>query len=501
MKSTIIKSALGTFIALICLATELSADPCGMVPPIYTGPGIPIVRTGLQQTYVFYKDGVETFVIRPGFQGRVEDFGMLIPFPAPPALRKVPDNVFEQLDNAIDPPEVVVDLRMRWQEAQGAQFDAPQNDAMQLKSQSRESVVVLKEEAVGMYEVAVLAAGSAKALKAWMDKHQYQYPKGMDKVTGEYIEEGWCFVAVKTKVGRKEGANPKAGQRKLNTAKPANSIFDGTVQGMGFRFKSDKLVVPMRLSAFNDGDLRNVVYLLTDNGKRIRHIPEEYVVRQVRGDQLVKNLTEPLPLRIIGGTAKDIPQWRRETLAAERNPDSKNGVAKTMFSSDLLAVSTGNLSLELEEAEKNMLAIGEFLGLRGTDYDADIALAQKTSATKIADQALSGLKEMMLTVVDGEFPRSVIAGENLTFANYRMPAAQNHRRGYDCQIHGKGQKREGTLISAAEIDYTSDDQLQIAPESIAQDASSNRWFLWVAFALLGLVVTQQVRRRERDSQV
>ena len=89
---------------------RIFADPCGMVPPIYTGPGVPIVRTGLQQTYVFYKDGVETFVIKPGFEGRVEDFRMLIPFPTPPELRKVPDIIFEHIDNAIDPPEVVLNL-------------------------------------------------------------------------------------------------------------------------------------------------------------------------------------------------------------------------------------------------------------------------------------------------------------------------------------------------------------------------------------------------------
>ncbi len=81
-----------------------------MVPPIYTGPGSPIARIGLQQTYVFFDDGVESFVIRPGFEGKVDNFGMLIPFPTPPALRKVPDNVFDQIAAAVDPPEVVVDL-------------------------------------------------------------------------------------------------------------------------------------------------------------------------------------------------------------------------------------------------------------------------------------------------------------------------------------------------------------------------------------------------------
>ena len=93
----------------------LQADPCGMVPPIYpSGQPIPLARTGEQQTYVFYKDGIETIVIRPGFTGKVEDFGMLIPFPNPPAIRKMPDSIFTQITNAIDPPEVVVDLRPKF---------------------------------------------------------------------------------------------------------------------------------------------------------------------------------------------------------------------------------------------------------------------------------------------------------------------------------------------------------------------------------------------------
>ena len=73
-------------ITAIPIAGIALADPCGMVPPIYIQDDTSLVRVGDQQTYVFYKDGLETFVIRPGFSGKVEDFGMLIPFPTPPAI-------------------------------------------------------------------------------------------------------------------------------------------------------------------------------------------------------------------------------------------------------------------------------------------------------------------------------------------------------------------------------------------------------------------------------
>ncbi len=358
-----------------------------MVPPIYTGPGSPIARIGLQQTYVFYDEGVESFVIRPAFQGKVDNFGMLIPFPTPPALRKVPENVFSQIAAAVDPPEVIVDLNppppmaMAFGGAGGAEMEM---DGLAI----RDEVQVLKQEAVGMYEVAVLAAGSPAALKRWMDENKFVYPTGMDAVTADYIDQGWCFVAVKTKVGAKSDADPRPGQRSAKPEMPSGSVFDGTVQGLGFRFKTDQLVVPMRLSAFNEGELRNVVYLLSRGGKKINAIPEEYVVRQLSGTQLVENLTQPLPMRIIGGNETDIPQWRLKNLPNERNPAPHNGVAKQLFASDVLAKDMATLSMQHEENEKELLRIGEHFGLRGAEIDAEIATIIKQEAAANSDAAL-----------------------------------------------------------------------------------------------------------------
>src|SRR5215471_14391999 len=134
--------------------TPVFADPCGMVPPIYVTDNTSLVRVGDEQTYVFFKEGLETFVIRPGFSGKVEDFGMLISFPTPPALRKVSEDIFPQIGKAIDPPEVVLDVRPQMNflanaapASGGGAFGAPQG--LMLK---RDEVRVLRQEAVGMYE-------------------------------------------------------------------------------------------------------------------------------------------------------------------------------------------------------------------------------------------------------------------------------------------------------------------------------------------------------------
>lgn len=469
-----------------------NADPCGMVPPIYTG-NVPITRIGLQKTYVFYKDGVESFVIRPGFQGNVEEFGMLIPFPTPPEIRKVPDNTFQQIVNAVDPPEVVVDLRRRMMRmARGAAMPAA-NAVAEKGLAVRDQVVVLKEEAVGMYEVAVLEAGSAAALKKWMDKHEYQYPDGMDKVANEYIESGWCFVAVKSKVGKKKDVNPKPGQRQANTQLPTGSVFDGHVQGMGFRFKTDEFVVPMRLSAFNGGDMRNIVYILADSPRRIRAIPEEYVQRQIDGEQLIANMTNPLPLRIIGGDEKDIEQFRREQIDRDRRPGPKNGVAKDLFASDLLAVSTGELSLRHEEEEKDLLQVGEYFGLRGKEIDDENALALAKTRTEATDAGIDMLKGMTLSVIDGDFPREVVARQNLKFANYKMPAGRNKAESYDSKVFGPGGKKEGVL-KLGWIDWNDVDE-QIAQREL-RNQRTKETFVWLAsFLAIGMVITLTARRR------
>ena len=78
-------------------------------------------------------------------------------------------------------------------------------------------VQVLKQEAVGMYEVTVLAAGSAQALQRWMDDHGYQYPHGMDQVVNDYVKLGWVWVAERTRVGDKAATDPRPGMRSVNT--------------------------------------------------------------------------------------------------------------------------------------------------------------------------------------------------------------------------------------------------------------------------------------------
>jgi len=434
-------------LAFGCFVRTGQADPCGMVPPVFTsidvGDEPPIARIGAQKTYVFYKDGIETFVIRPGFLGKIEEFGMLIPFPSPPAIRKVPDEIFTHIAAAVDPPEVVVDRR--WGFGGGG------------LGIRKDEVRVLREEAVGMYEVAVLAAGSAKALNRWMDDQGFKYPDGMDAACNDYVNNGWGFVAVKTRVGLKKGVDPKPGMRKIKAKLPTGARFDGHVQAMGFRFRSWQLVVPMRLSAFNKGKLRNIVYLLTKSPAAIESMSRKFVVRQVSGERLFKNLTRPLPVRLIEpraekGTNRGVKAFQGAIKAANflgRDPRPKNGLARELFASDLIAAKQGRLSLRHEEKEKALQRIGERLDLRGSEIDSLNRDASRRQREKTVRRSLRHLKQMTLTVIDGDFPREMLAKQNLTFVTYTMPSSRNSRRSYDANVQGPPPKKAGVLILGA----------------------------------------------------
>jgi hypothetical protein len=246
--------------------------------------------------------------------------------------------------------------------------------------------------------------------------------------------------------------------------------------------------VPMRLSAFNEGELRNIVYLLTDGPRKIRSIPEEYVMRQLTGEQLTRNVTGPLPLRIIGGTEKDLTEWHRKGLKERRDPTPKNGAAKELFAADLLAVSSGQLSLPHEEQEKQLLAVGERLGLRGGEIDKLNAESLKKEAAKTVAAGLKDLNDMTLTVVDGDFPREVLGGQNLTFSEYKMPARRNNAETYDAKTKRAGGKKQGIL----KLGY-----LDAPTESSAEEVSRIAYRGWLMAGFTALLFGVVIYRRRR----
>ncbi|MFT4976507.1 MAG: hypothetical protein ACI8S6_002412 [Myxococcota bacterium] len=416
---------------LLLMTADAAADPCGMVPPISVNSNhtaAAIQRIGVQRTYVFHRDGIETIALRPGFEGSIDDFGMLIPFPSPPAIRKIDDQTFAHIEGALAPPSIdvhVQDQQRYYRSSSRADMSsAPMPEAAAEEDLGYREVRVLREEAVGMYQVAVLEAGSPAALSRWMGKNGYRYPDGMDDITGEYVADGWCFVAIKALVGQGPGVEPRPGMRRVNSQLPDGARFDGHVQGMGFRFYTDEPVVPMRLSVFNGADPQNVVYMLSERPMAIDGVSTDMVLTQLDGETLHSQLTDPLQVRYHNGSERDLSSAERDSLKQLQDPTPFVQAARDLFAADLLATRTNTLSLDHEEEEKDLLSVSESLGLRGPEIDALHTVALGEARSRAIDGALDDLREMHMTVTDGVFPGQLLADDNLTFTYYRAPTSQ-----------------------------------------------------------------------------
>ncbi len=423
----------GILSVLCLLSSSAVADPCGMVPPLdVRNPREVIRRIGAQRTYVSFRDGMETIALRPGFEGKIDEFGMLIPFPTPPAVRKIDDTTFAHIEAAIQPPTVNVHIYdPRRYELEALSYATGSAAPSAAPSEDREAglrydeVRVVREEAVGMYQVAVLEAGSAAALSKWMSNNGYRYPDGMDEVANEYVASGWCFVAVKAKVGQAPGVAPRPGMRGVNPDLPDGASFDGYVQGMAFRFHTPEPVVPMRLSVFNGPDPRNVVYMLADKPVKIEGMPDALVVRQLGGEELHGHLTDPLDVVYHNGTQRDVRDSDQAMIEGMRSADPYLHIARDLFAADLLAARTNTLSLPFEELEKELLAVSEAFGLRGEGLDALHAEALAEAKALAVEGALDDLREMHLSVIDGVYPGDLIASTNISFSTYEMPDSRN----------------------------------------------------------------------------
>jgi hypothetical protein len=92
-----------------------------------------------------------------------------------------------------------------------------------------------------------------------------------------------------------------------------------------------------------------------------------------------------------------------------------------------------------------LLRIGEQLELRGPEVDRLHGEALAAEREKTIAHTLAGLEGMTLTVVDGDFPREVMAGDNVMFASYSMEASQNRSSTYDTKLFGPAPEAGGKL--------------------------------------------------------
>jgi hypothetical protein len=158
------------------------------------------VKIADQEVLVVWDEekGVEHFVRRARFESTQapEDFGFLVPTPTQPKLNEVPNEIFEDLREIIE-PEVKVEKRTRWN------FQPLLSGSMVTASKSAEaasalgSLEILDQAVMGGFEVTVLQASEADSLVNWLKENGYGVRPEISEWVGPYVEKSWVITAFK----------------------------------------------------------------------------------------------------------------------------------------------------------------------------------------------------------------------------------------------------------------------------------------------------------------
>ncbi len=128
------------------------------------------------------------------------------------------------------------------------------------------------------------------------------------------------------------------------------------------------------------------------------------------------NLTELQPVVFDGVGSADLPQ-----VVRARSPDPYVSLTRDLLASDVMTVARGTLSLPFEEREKELLRVSEALGLRGAGIDPLRDTGLDVSRAEAVRPAVAEVRELVLTVVDGDFPADLLRDQNLGLARWTMP--------------------------------------------------------------------------------
>jgi hypothetical protein len=193
---------------------------------------------------------IETFTVQPKFEGNAPDFGMVIPTPAQPKLSEMPRDFFKHLavytimKSRKIPQSTLLPLIERafppvqpfnWfgQNANatfttvGAKIGGAGTEAR------KPEIKILEVGVVGSLDYKIIQAGRADDLFGWLKDNKYSY-SGDEATLSFYIQKKWLFTVMKIDT--------------MQMKRNKDGTFDGEVTPTRFRFASDKLIYPLKIT-------------------------------------------------------------------------------------------------------------------------------------------------------------------------------------------------------------------------------------------------------------
>jgi hypothetical protein len=154
------------------------------------------------------KTKTQHFIRRASFTTSVPYFGFLVPTPTQPRLAEAPDEVFMTL--------------RRWTEPKVRTAYVFEEPPVSKSLGSPGRVDVLEQKRVSGFNATVLRASDPEALRAWLDRHDYDArPQVVDWVA-PYIKAGWIITAfqIAKKEKEEEWLETRAVRMSFRTERP-----------------------------------------------------------------------------------------------------------------------------------------------------------------------------------------------------------------------------------------------------------------------------------------
>jgi len=196
---------------------------------------------------------METFTVQPKFEGSALDFGMVIPTPAQPKLDEMPKEFFKHLavysimkKREFPKSELLPVVARQFGAAGGGKGGGgAARDAAAPAAERAPEIKVLEAGVVGSLDYKIIEAGRADDLFKWLKDNKYSY-SGDEATLNFYVQKKWIFTVMKIDT--------------MQMKKNKDGSYAGEVTPTRFKFSSDKLVYPLKITQISVKDKTEALF-------------------------------------------------------------------------------------------------------------------------------------------------------------------------------------------------------------------------------------------------
>ena len=251
-------NAMRTLSAILTTLAFLSAAPafadCGSIP---YNPDAQIYEPN-QRAFITWSGEVEILVLSTDLKASEKTEVLeVIPFPSEPEVRKGDIKIFDRAMQILAPPPTLDNVRAMSGGLGGAGAESPPPAAR-----------VTTHKVIGPHDVSVIELLRPDAFVTWVEKYLKKQgvrnpviPAELKKVLGEYIDDGYKWFA-------------------FDVVTVGDSVT--TKDALRYRFKSNRLYYPLRITKTEEGDTDVRLVILTErllDSKKCVGISEKRVER------------------------------------------------------------------------------------------------------------------------------------------------------------------------------------------------------------------------------